>query len=96
VLIIYIYIYIYICQTLSCLRTNLKKVVNQRKALKKDEANHECVKKKITIISGFKREIESLKQVEGKKLPNHFSFFFCFFQLSGLDLVNIKWPNPMQ
>jgi hypothetical protein len=79
------------------LRTNLKKVVNQRKALKKDEANHECVKKKITIISGFKREIESLKQVEGKKLPNHFSnFFFCFFQLSGLDLVNIKWPNPMQ
>jgi len=74
------------------LRTNLKKVVNQRKALKKDEANHECVKKKITIISGFKREIESLKQVEGKKLPNHFSFF----QLSGLDLVNIKWPNPMQ
>jgi len=83
------------------LRTNLKKVVNQRKALKKDEANHECVikkkKKKITIISGFKREIERLKQVEGKNLPNHFSIFcFCFFQLSGLDLVNIKWPNPMQ
>lgn len=53
-------------------------------------------KKKITIISGFKREIESLKQVEGKKLPNFFSIFFVFSVVRpGFGKYQVAQPNAI-